>query len=150
MAELSNQLLPVAVLAYLIAMLGYLAEYAFGGRGAVARAAVRPARELAGAGVGGSPSPAPASDAIVLTRDPSTAPGVKKGPLHAGAVAVWFTVLAAIAHLATLVTRGIAAGRVPWGNMYEFVLALSFVGVVTWLVLVFARPALRPLGLFVT
>ncbi|HLT11833.1 MAG TPA: c-type cytochrome biogenesis protein CcsB [Micromonosporaceae bacterium] len=155
MAELSNQLLPVAVLAYLVAMLGYLAEYAFGGRGMVARAAARPARELVGAGVGGSGSAAPAGDAGVLTagvltRDPSTAPEVKKGPLHAGAVAVWFTVFAAIAHLATLVTRGLAAGRVPWGNMYEFVLALSFVGVVTWLVLVFARPALRPLGLFVT
>src|SRR5690606_2526353 len=155
MAELSNQLLPVAVLAYLVAMLGYLAEYAFGGRGMVARAAARPARELVGAGVGGSGSAAPAGDAGVLTagvltRDPSTAPEVKKGPLHAGAVAVWFTVFAAIAHLATLVTRGLAAGRVPWGNMYEFVLALSFVGVVTWLVLVFARPALRPLGLFAT
>src|SRR5690606_8818025 len=154
MAELSNQLLPVAVLAYLVAMLGYLAEYAFGGRGMVARAAARPARELVGAGVGGSGSAAPAGDAGVLTagvltRDPSTAPEVKKGPLHAGAVAVWFTVFAAIAHLATLVTRGLAAGRVPWGNMYEFVLALSLVGVVTWLALVVARPALRPLGLFV-
>jgi cytochrome c-type biogenesis protein CcsB len=67
-----------------------------------------------------------------------------------GAVAVWFTVLAVAAHAAVLVTRGLAAGRVPWGNMYEFVLALSLVGALTWLVLLFTRPNLRPLGLFVT
>jgi cytochrome c-type biogenesis protein CcsB len=65
-------------------------------------------------------------------------------------VAVWFTALAVLAHGAVLVTRGLAAGRVPWGNMYEFVLALSLVGAVTWLALVLARPALRPLGVFVT
>ena len=51
MAELSDQLLPVAVLIYVAAMIGYLVEYAFGRRGAVARAAARPpSRELVGAG----------------------------------------------------------------------------------------------------
>ena len=33
MAELSNQLLAVAVLGYLAAMVGYLVVYVFGGRG---------------------------------------------------------------------------------------------------------------------
>ena len=54
-------------------------------------------------------------------------------------------------HFGALVTRGLAAGRVPWGNMYEFVLTLTLVGAVAWLVvLVRRRRALRPLGLFVT
>src|SRR5258705_9501486 len=68
MAELSNQLLPVAVLLYLAAMMCYLAEYAFGRRGAVARAATRPAltRELIGAG--GPPVTAPVSPAPPATR----------------------------------------------------------------------------------
>ncbi|HET8682021.1 MAG TPA: c-type cytochrome biogenesis protein CcsB, partial [Micromonosporaceae bacterium] len=49
MSALSDQLLVVAILAYLVAMLSYAVEYAFGARGVVARAATR---ELAGAGVG--------------------------------------------------------------------------------------------------
>jgi cytochrome c-type biogenesis protein CcsB len=48
------------------------------------------------------------------------------------------------------VTRGLAAQRVPWGNMYEFVVALSLVGAVGWLVLVARRPAMRLVGLLVT
>ena len=50
MAELSNELLPVAVLVYVAAMMGYLLEYAFGRQGAVARTAARPSRELVTAG----------------------------------------------------------------------------------------------------
>ena len=57
MAELSDVLLPVAVLGYLAAMIGYLVEYAFGRRGAVARVAAR-----AGPGAR-SPSAAPSRPA---------------------------------------------------------------------------------------
>ena len=59
------------------------------------------------------------------------------------------TALGALAHLACLVTRGIAAERMPWGNMYEFMLSVTFVGVVGWLVVLLRRPAIRHLGLFV-
>jgi cytochrome c-type biogenesis protein CcsB len=146
MAELSNQLLPVAVLAYLAAMMLYLMEYAFGGRGAVARTAVRPARELVGAGVGGSVPPVPEPPQVIV--DASPKPAGRAATF--GYVAVALTVLGVLAHAGVLVTRGLAAGRVPWGNMYEFVVALSLVGAVTWLVLLVARPTLRLLGLFVT
>jgi ABC-type transport system involved in cytochrome c biogenesis permease subunit len=40
-----------------------------------------------------------------------------------------------------LVTRGLAAGRVPWGNMYEFVVTLTAIFAVGWLVLLVRRPA---------
>ncbi len=153
MAELSNQLLPVAVLAYLAAMVGYLMEYSFGGRGAVARAAVRPAREreLVGTAGGQVASSAPVSPAPPTGAKPSMAPPASTGRAALfGRVAVGLTVVAALAHAGILVTRGLAAGRVPWGNMYEFVVALSLVGAVTWLVLLIARPTLRLLGLFVT
>ncbi len=40
--EQSDRLLVVTILGYLAAMLCYAAEYAFGGRGAVARAPDRP------------------------------------------------------------------------------------------------------------
>jgi cytochrome c-type biogenesis protein CcsB len=146
--ELSNQLLPVAVLGYLAAMMGYLLEYAFGSRGAVARTAVRAERELVTAGaLTPSPTlevstPAPSAPA------PSASPSSR--PTAFGRIAVVLTVLAVLAHAGVLLTRGLAAGRVPWGNMYEFVVALSLVGAVTWLVLLVGRPSLRLLGLFVT
>jgi cytochrome c-type biogenesis protein CcsB len=150
MAELSNQLLPVAVLLYLAAMMCFLAEYTFGRRGAVARTATRqsPARELVGAGgppatVTGAPiSPAPVSL-------PPVRPKRDKADRF-GRGGVVLTILAALAHAAVMVTRGIAAGRVPWGNMYEFVIALSLVGAVAFLVLLIRRPELRLLGLFIT
>jgi len=134
MAELSDQLLVVAILGYLAAMLGYAAEYSFGTRGAVARAAER---ELVGAG--GPP--------VVLEKvaPPRTSDLSEK----AGRIAVWLTVAAVVAHLATVLTRAFAAGRVPWGNMYEFVVTVGLVGAVTWTVLLWRRPAVRPLGLFV-
>ena len=49
MAELSDQLMVVTVLAYLAAMVCHAAEYAFGDRGHIGRAASRPARQLVGA-----------------------------------------------------------------------------------------------------
>ena len=51
MAELSDGLLVVTLLAYLVAMLLHAAEYAFGARGRIANAAVAPAA-LAGEGTG--------------------------------------------------------------------------------------------------
>jgi cytochrome c-type biogenesis protein CcsB len=67
-----------------------------------------------------------------------------------GRLAVAVTVVGWLAHLATVVTRGLAAHRVPWGNMYEFVLMVCLVGATAWLVLVARRPLARHLGLFVT
>jgi cytochrome c-type biogenesis protein CcsB len=67
-----------------------------------------------------------------------------------GRLAVALTTVGWLAHLATIVTRGLAAHRVPWGNMYEFVVAACFVGATAWLVLVYRRPLARHLGLYVT
>lgn len=64
----------------------------------------------------------------------------------AGRTAVSLTVVAALLHLMALVTRGLAADRVPWGNMYEFALAGSFGAVVLYLVMLF-RLSARWLGL---
>jgi cytochrome c-type biogenesis protein CcsB len=66
-----------------------------------------------------------------------------------GLAATAVTVAAVLAHAGAVVTRGVAAGRVPWGNMYEFILTLTFAGAVAWLVILARRPV-RPVGLFVT
>ncbi len=63
-------------------------------------------------------------------------------------VAVALTVLGALIHCAGVVTRAIGAGRVPWGNMYEFLTTGAFVAVAVFL-LVLIRRDLRFLGTFV-
>lgn len=59
------------------------------------------------------------------------------------------TVLAFLFHLAGDITRGIAAGRVPWSNMYEFALTGTMLVVAVYL-LVLLRYDLRFLGSFIT
>jgi cytochrome c-type biogenesis protein CcsB len=127
MGALSNQLLVVTILLYVFAMLGYAIEFAFGHRSVVAKVAVTV----------GAPAPDEPRDLSVV-------------PARLGAAGVGLTALGLAAHAATLVTRGIAAGRVPWGNMYEFVIAVSLVGTVAWLVVLTRFPQLRHLGLFVS
>ncbi|MET7747402.1 c-type cytochrome biogenesis protein CcsB [Micromonospora sp. NPDC005367] len=150
MSALSDQLVTFAILAYLVAMISHAIEFALGNaRARVRVAAARPARELVGAGVG-----APGGTVTVPT-DPvppvSVTDGRSAGRARlAGRIAVAATVVAAALHLAALVTRGVAADRMPWGNMYEFVLTVTFIGVSAWLVVLAKRPSLRKLGLFLT
>jgi cytochrome c-type biogenesis protein CcsB len=63
-------------------------------------------------------------------------------------VATVITVLGWMTHLATIVTRGIAAGRVPWGNMFEFSTVVAFIVVTAFLGLL-AKQRVRWLGTFV-
>ena len=137
MSALSDQLLVFAILGYTLAMLAHAVEYTFGARGLVNRVATR---ELVGASSGG-PSidevPAPSVDHVRI------------GEL-AGRSALGLTVLGWVLHLGTVVARAVAAGRVPWGNMYELILSACLVGSTAWLVAVGRRPSLRPLGLAVT
>jgi len=63
-------------------------------------------------------------------------------------VAVALTILAAAVHGLAVVFRGMAAGRVPWGNMYEFCTTGSFAVIVVFLI-VLTRRDLRFLGTFV-
>jgi cytochrome c-type biogenesis protein CcsB len=141
MAELSNQLMAFTVLAYLAAMVGYAAEYAFGNRSHVGRAAARPAKQLVGAG---APVPPAAEAPVVEERAP-----LDRGA-WAGRIAVGVNALGLLLHLGALVTRGVAADRMPWGNMYEFIMSVTFVGSAVWLGLVIRKPGVRHLGLFVT
>jgi len=63
-------------------------------------------------------------------------------------IAMSTTWVGAALHLAGVVTRGIAAGRVPWANMYEFSILFSLVAVLVFLGLTRTRD-LRFLGTFV-
>ncbi|GIH13419.1 c-type cytochrome biogenesis protein CcsB [Rugosimonospora africana] len=157
MAALSDHLLLLAILAYALAMLTYAAEYAFGNRSVVARVAVREhRRELVGAGAPvvdtlDEPGPVDLLDEPQPTEPQPTGPGADpRIAVWAGRAAATLTLVGWLAHLGCVVTRGFAAHRVPWGNMYEFVLAVTLVGATAWFVLLLRRPSIRPLGLFVT
>ncbi len=66
-----------------------------------------------------------------------------------GRFGVAATVLAALLHVAAVVLRGLAADRLPWGNMYEFVTSSLAFAVLIHLFLVF-RFGMRWLGLGLT
>ena len=87
--------------------------------------------------------PAPATHRARLP----AAPGRDQAAL-AGKIAVALTIVGWLAHVGSLVARGFATHRVPWGNMYEFSSAICLVAVTTFLVLM-ARQPVRYLGVFV-
>jgi cytochrome c-type biogenesis protein CcsB len=130
-AHLSDSLLFVAVLVYAVAMLGFAADAASRRANRVLSAEAE--KVLVGAG-----GPAVAVGELAAPR-----------PGRAGAVALGLTGIGWLAHLTSIVTRGLAADRVPWGNMYEFSSAAAFVAVTGFLVLVARGRVDRGLGAFV-
>lgn len=133
LAQYSDWAYAAAALVYFIALVGYAVEGAFG------RSAQRAeARELVAAGA----APAPVEIGVI-----QEAPR-RSVAERFGRSAVALTVLGAALHLASLVLRGFATGRAPWGNMYEYGAATMFVAVVGWLVLM-RKFDVRRLGAFV-
>ena len=128
LARTSDVLLYGAVMAYVFAMLGYFAEFAFGRL----------------------PAPRPIAGGAVDTLPPSYAPPVaspSRVGRVAGVLAVALTVVGWGLHVASAVTRGLAVDRVPWGNMYEFSSMVCLCAVTAWLYLLTRQP-LRHLGGF--
>ncbi|MDT7539225.1 MAG: hypothetical protein QOI82_2810 [Actinomycetota bacterium] len=128
MAQLSDTLLFVAVLVYAVAMLAF----------AAGAAASRASQLLGGpalATAGGSP--------IEFGND-----GTDRTS-YATSSALVLTTFGWLVHLTSVVTRGVAAGRVPWGNMYEFSSAAALVAVTGFLLLVLRGRVDKSLGAFV-
>jgi cytochrome c-type biogenesis protein CcsB len=66
-----------------------------------------------------------------------------------GRLAVATTAVGLALHVASLVSRGLATDRVPWGNMYEFSSVVGATAIVAFLVVVLRLPQVRYLGMFV-
>ncbi|MER7798212.1 c-type cytochrome biogenesis protein CcsB [Microbacterium sp. NPDC096154] len=99
------------------------------------------ARELVGATVGGSRGTA------VATGASHDAPAAKKPRLMMARIGTSLTALGFLFHLAGTVLRGVAAGRVPWSNMYEFAMTGTLLITAVYLGVLFWRD-LRFLGAF--
>ena len=128
-----------ALVLYLLAMALHAVEHA---TGRVRVAAAQPAGVDDGVGVDGT---------VTTLAPPDGEP--RSRPERIGRSAVALTVLAALVHGCSLALRGSAAGRAPWGNMYEFTSAICLVAVLAWLTVLYRQrasaPALRLLGVFV-
>ncbi|MEV7606334.1 c-type cytochrome biogenesis protein CcsB [Paenarthrobacter sp. NPDC089322] len=109
----------------------------------------------AGAALGGPDGGGPADRAerptSGLTVEEATAAGDMKYAAERrvpARIGVALTVLGALIHGAGVVTRALGAGRVPWGNMYEFLTTGAFVAVAVFLIALIRRD-LRFLGTFI-
>ncbi len=167
LANISNYLIYSAMAVYTLAFFAHIAEWVFGSRSKVGRmaAALDAPRAAAAAG---SATPAVqvrqrgGGTAVldrpkVVTRDVSADRGASDGIGAAGTdeqgelygrIAISLTVLAFLLHFGGVLTRALAAGRAPWGNMYEFSTTFGMVAVAAYLAALALRRNVRWIGLF--
>jgi len=159
LAQLSENLLLFTIVVYALAMLAYACDFAFG-RQRISEPAPAKVPELVGArAVAGTAEKAATGAAGGMPRSP--AEGSDAGPpvaRFAGSTserpgfwvrtALVLTVIGLAAHIAGILTRGLSEHRVPWGNMYEFVTAITCMAVIV-LVAISLRYKAYYIGLFV-
>ena len=117
--------------------------------------AAAPARALVGAGASASGAGGDVVSVAQLRAEEAAALEAVEARPAARPRYVWarigtsLTVLGFLFHVGADITRGIAAGRVPWSNMYEFALTGTMLIVAVYLVVLF-KYDLRFLGTFIT
>ena len=146
LSRFSDLLYSTSITVYVLAMVLFLAALA-GNRGRTLTSA-----KLVGAGVGASAG----GTTTTATAPPagSRAPGRvedaprRSMPQRLVAMAYPVVIVGLVAHVASVVLRGVATHRAPWGNMYEFISLTCAAGVITALV-VLRKPSNQPLLSFV-
>jgi ABC-type transport system involved in cytochrome c biogenesis permease subunit len=135
LAQVSNTLTVSAIAVYTLAMLAFAAEAAL----RIRTQALQAVRVPALAGRSGPP-------ATATVRQPWVARPA--GHHRLGRIGVSLTLLAFALHAAGVLARGAAAGRAPWGNMYEFATAGALAATAAYLTLLRKRPV-RDLGVWI-
>ncbi len=150
-AHISDLAFEAALAGYVVALVCYAIEFASRRGGDV------PADQVVGVAAGGSNR---AGGTSTLTRTGGTSPsdGNAIGALPSrgalpwgerfGRAAVVVTTVGLAANILSIVARGLATGRLPLGNMYEFTSVICASAVLCWLI-VLARTGARTMGLFV-
>jgi cytochrome c-type biogenesis protein CcsB len=152
LSAVSDHVLMVAVIIYSLALLAYAGDFAYGRRARTAPAAAKPVSELAGVGARGAVPEATGDAAGGDAAEVVSPGGLEKGRQPLGPLirtAIGLTFLGAATHLSGVIIRAIAVDRVPWGDMYEFVITLTCVAVL-FFIGVMLRFRAWHLGLFVT
>jgi cytochrome c-type biogenesis protein CcsB len=154
LAQVSEHLLLATVVLYALAMLAYACDFAFGRIRAPEPAPAR-VTELVGAGAGKAGA-LPSGGPAVRLRDGADAGSPQATFTSAASPRPGFWIRSAlvltsaglIAHIAGILTRGLAEHRVPWGNMYEFITAITCMAVIVLLAISLRYKAYY-IGLFV-
>lgn len=145
-SDVSVLLVWTAITIYALAFIAYALDLSRRSALAVTAQDVAAKRELVGASVA-------ASGGTVAADAAPAAPAAEAAPARPrfvwARIGTSLTVLAFLFHVAGDVTRGIAAERVPWANMYEFSLTGTMLIVAVYLA-VLLRYDLRFLGAFIT
>ena len=163
-AQLSNGFVYGTMGVLTLAMFAFAAELAFGTRSRVGRATASmdaTAGRLVGVGAtggssvpggrslpGGTSADAVGDAAIGDDLEGADAARQRRADRYGG-IAASLTGLGTLLLLLGVVSRGFAAKRAPWGNMYEFSITCALVVLVVFISVARRRPALRYLGVFV-
>jgi cytochrome c-type biogenesis protein CcsB len=135
LAHVSTDFMIAALLIYSLALLAFAGDYAFGRPRRKAATAAAPVAQLVAVGAAVAESPAttpaggPAGPAGPVTR-PERPAGAFRAIREAGpwvVAAASLSWLGILAHVVAVTTRGLAVHRAPWGDMYEFITALTCV-----------------------
>jgi cytochrome c-type biogenesis protein CcsB len=144
LGHVSNDFMIAALVLYSLAVIAFAGDFAFGRpKRAAADATAQPARALATIGasataaagapaspVAGSPVAGSSGRDGSGSRDkmPELAVPPMRAIMQAGnwiRTAMALSTAGVLAHALAVTTRGLAVHRAPWGNMYEFVTALT-------------------------
>jgi cytochrome c-type biogenesis protein CcsB len=152
LADVSNALLFSTVILYAIGMLCYACDFAFARQRVMAE---MPARVAVGAGgppvtvPAGPPAAGPATAAPSFPQENTPDSAAQRWPVGFWQrTAFGLTCVGLFSQVFAILTRGIAEHRVPWGNMYEFLAAITCMAVLV-LVVVSVRYQAYYMGLFV-
>ncbi|MFC5184301.1 c-type cytochrome biogenesis protein CcsB [Actinomadura harenae] len=139
LANLSDKLMLSTVVLYIVALVAYAADLGFGRKRQPAAAVRTEAKVLVGAD---------GPDVTEVVASPEPAAEDDRRRIDWARLAVLLNALGWASHLGIILSRGLAAHRWPWGNMYEFLTAIAFAAVTAYLV-VLVRYKARFLGAFV-
>jgi cytochrome c-type biogenesis protein CcsB len=169
LADASNALVLTATLLYALAMLCYACDFAFRKERLLAPEEEAQAKlkvpELVGASASATASGAAApASAVSAAGSTGVSGSPASGSTGSGAggrttssrwpTGLWLrtafilTCVGAVTHIADIVCRGLAEHRVPWGNMYEFIAAITCMAVLV-MIAVSIRFRAYYIGLFV-
>jgi cytochrome c-type biogenesis protein CcsB len=152
----SSLALVSSVVVYALAMFAHTAEWAAARRLGVAKPAARELVDVAAVERSdGQVRPEPFDDreqslpVAGLAADSEADPTAGRRVERFGRIGVALTVIGFVLSIIGVLTRGLAAQRAPWGNMFEFTITAMVFVVGVYLILVW-RAGLRWLGLPVT
>ncbi len=150
-ARISDLAFEAALAGYVVALVCYAIEFASRRGGDV------PADQAVGVAAGGS-NRAGGTSTLTRTGGTNTGDSAVIGALPSrgalpwgerfGRAAVVVTTVGLAANVLSIVARGLATGRLPLGNMYEFTSVICASAVLCWLI-VLARTGARTMGMFV-